>query len=621
MNLPSLIRVSGPFGIALAILGGVILALSIRAAVTGLGNQREGGAALKDQANAILFWGSASAILGFLGQCHGTYLALGVILSAPEISPSIVAEGFAISFIPTLFGLALFAFSFTAWAVLRAVPGGTARSLPLFLAPILLASAGCNGGKLETPVNLTEGVWVFDASTSVFLWEFSSGADGHLSCLVHELVGGLKYMETPCASVELDGEHLQLTMPNGVRYDGLLDRGRGSIDGSLLYSDGGGLEAPFVWAPAADFPDLQPRPMEASPFVYSVPVAGEDGWNVSHAADRGVDPAALENTVEAILRGEAGFLKSLLVARGEALLLEEYFHGYGPDDLAPILSCTKGVSSLLVGLAVDQGYISGVHAPLLDFFPNQSRSAGSGWGDLTLEHLLTMSMALDWSPEEVGSLHGTGPAAFQKILSRNVVGQPGKSWEYVSMNVNLLAGVLHHATGEHAEAFARSVLFDPLGISEWDWGLGRTGGFNLMDGSLRLRPRDMTKIGVLALNGGEWKGRRVVGKEWIDRSLSPLLSTGSEGEGYGYLWWTLEFNGPGERPGRAAFANGLGSQFIMLFPELDLVVVTTGGNQENGKHMAIGEVLLRELLPSVTAEGHGELLPPGASRGSPELPD
>jgi CubicO group peptidase (beta-lactamase class C family) len=230
-------------------------------------------------------------------------------------------------------------------------------------------------------------------------------------------------------------------------------------------------------------------------------------------------------------------------------------------------------------------------------------------------------MSLDWSPEEVENLHGTGPSAFQEVINRDVVGQPGRDWEYVSMNVNLLAGVLHHATGEHAEAFARKALFEPLGIRQWDWSLRRSGGFNLMDGSLRLRPRDMAKIGVLALNGGRWQGRQVVDETWIDRSLSPLLSTGSDGESYGYLWWTLEVPIPEGRPVRAAFANGLGSQFIVLFPELDLVVVTTGGNQENGKHMAIGEVLLRELVPGVAEEARETLARRGESGGSTGWPD
>jgi CubicO group peptidase (beta-lactamase class C family) len=170
------------------------------------------------------------------------------------------------------------------------------------------------------------------------------------------------------------------------------------------------------------------------------------------------------------------------------------------------------------------------------------------------------------------------------------------------MNVNLLAGVLHNSTGEQADAFAARTLFAPLGISDWNWDGMKTAGFNLMDGSLRLRPRDMGRIGVMVSNQGEWQGRQIVREEWIRKSLVTRIQADSQGWGYGYLWWTLEGSTPDGEPVRAVFANGWGSQFIILFPEFDMVVVTTGGNQENGKHLAIGEVLLRELIPGVGRE-------------------
>ena len=122
-----------------------------------------------------------------------------------------------------------------------------------------------------------------------------------------------------------------------------------------------------------------------------------------------------------------------------------------------------------------------------------------------------------------------------------------------------------------------------------------------MDGSLRLRPRDMGKIGTMVMNRGIWAGTRVVNEDWIRSSLTPYLAADSQGGRYGYLWWMMPIPGPDGRPVDVWFANGWGSQFILLFPDLDLVVVTTGGNQENGKHLAVGEVLMRDLLPGVRA--------------------
>jgi CubicO group peptidase (beta-lactamase class C family) len=169
----------------------------------------------------------------------------------------------------------------------------------------------------------------------------------------------------------------------------------------------------------------------------------------------------------------------------------------------------------------------------------------------------------------------------------------------VSANVNLIAGILYAATGQHAEAFAEETLFRPLGIEAWNWDGLKTDGFNLMDGSLRLTPRDMAKIGQMVLDGGKWNGRQIVGEDWLDASTRPHLNTGDWAEGYGYLWWRMEAPVPGGKAVPVIFANGWGSQFIAIFPSLDLVVVTTGGNEYNGKHLAVAELLERHLLPGV----------------------
>jgi hypothetical protein len=117
--MPTVIRLSGVFGPALTLLGVVVVLLSIRAAWTATRGVERDHSELRDQINAVLFWGAAAAVLGFLGQCQGTYLALNTIIAAQEISPQVVVEGFVISFIPTLFGLGILAFASVVWACLR----------------------------------------------------------------------------------------------------------------------------------------------------------------------------------------------------------------------------------------------------------------------------------------------------------------------------------------------------------------------------------------------------------------------------------------------------------------------------------------------------------------------
>lgn len=121
ISMPSIVRLSGPWGLALLVLAGVVLSLSLRAGWTVTRGSGESVSRNRTQANAILFWGVISAILGFLGQCHGTYLALNRIMAASEISSQVVAEGFVISFVPTLFGLGILLFSSVVWLSLRVI--------------------------------------------------------------------------------------------------------------------------------------------------------------------------------------------------------------------------------------------------------------------------------------------------------------------------------------------------------------------------------------------------------------------------------------------------------------------------------------------------------------------
>jgi CubicO group peptidase (beta-lactamase class C family) len=252
-----------------------------------------------------------------------------------------------------------------------------------------------------------------------------------------------------------------------------------------------------------------------------------------------------------------------------------------------LASVSKSMSSLLVGVAVDRGTIAGADAPLLDFFGDLRRSDDPRWRAETLHHLLSMSMGLDWEPGD--GPHGTGPAFFQQVLDRRVIHDPGTHWAYHSANVNLLAGVLKQATGLHADEFAEAHLFAPLGITAYDWSYLATDGYRLMDGSLQLRPRDMAKLGLLLRDGGRWRGEQVVSAEWIRRSITPHIDTDGP-ERYGYLWWLGEVPGQGG-PQPVVFANGHGSQFIAWLPERDLILVVTGGNEDNGKHFAVMGVL------------------------------
>lgn len=387
----------------------------------------------------------------------------------------------------------------------------------------------------------------------------------------------------------------------GATYVGLVDTSRGRIEGRLEFNGQPGPALDLQWRDPEGLPGFAAL-SGGGDYVYREPERRTDGWTTSTPEEVGLSRAALEALVRAVARDEAGLIHSLQIVRDGRLVLDEYFHGYGPDDLHRLASATKSVASLLIGVAIDRGLIPGVDARLVDLL--QMPGSGPGWEKETLRDVLTMSMGLDWQPGERESTHGTGPDFFRRVLDRRVVSEPGTTWDYVSANVDLLAGVIFNATGRHAETFAHDVLFEPLGLQAFNWDYGKESGYNLMDGSLELRPRDLAKIGAMVAAEGRWNGRQVVSADWIRESTRTHFPTGQPLGGYGYLWWTHELStGAGNQ--RVVLANGMGSQFVVILPILDLVIVTTGGNEDNGRHMDITEVLQRTLLPSVsTAHDH-----------------
>ena len=111
-----------------------------------------------------------------------------------------------------------------------------------------------------------------------------------------------------------------------------------------------------------------------------------------------------------------------------------------------------------------------------------------------------------------------------------------------------------------------------------------------MDGALHLRPRDMARIGLLVMNGGTWNGLRVVSEEWLQRSTEAAWRV-DEVFSYGYLWWLTQVNGS-----RVILASGWGSQFIVVIPDEELVIVTTGGNEDNGMNWEVLHLAQETLL-------------------------
>lgn len=356
-----------------------------------------------------------------------------------------------------------------------------------------------------------------------------------------------------------------------------------------------------------------------------------DGWAVAAPAEVGLDPTRLARLTESIHRGEFGNVHALLIERDGKLIYEEYFRGkdwawgselgsvqFGRASLHDLRSVTKSVVSTLVGIAIDRGLISSVEAPLRELLPHRAHLLGGEKGEIRLRDVLTMSAGLEW---DEWSVPYTDPANDERrlfaaedpvgfVLERPLVDQPGSRFVYSGGLTQLLAAVVEEATGRELEGFARESLFRPLGIYDVVW-RGERGEARMPAAAsgLRLRPRDLAKLGSVFLNGGRWGDRRIVQEAWVDAATRhhvpvPLDSVPAYASdvGYGYQWWTASWRTPhGELLSPSAVGNG--DQRIILVPDLGISVTMLAGLYDDPSP-EVGwmpdRLVIERVLPALT---------------------
>jgi CubicO group peptidase (beta-lactamase class C family) len=350
-----------------------------------------------------------------------------------------------------------------------------------------------------------------------------------------------------------------------------------------------------------------------------VPVARDDGWPVASInEDKLIDRAALCRTADRLATSGAN-VHAVLVARGGKLVFERYLRGadevndravanatFDADTLHDMKSVSKSVASLALGVAIDRGLIGSVNEPIFSFFPELSDLRSPEKERIRLSHALTMSMGLKWveATPSTGNYNNDearmhmAPDPCRYVLSLPVTAPAGQDFFYNTGALTLVSAIIRKVVGRPLDEFARETLFEPLGITGFEW--IRVKSDTDAGGGLRLRPRDMAKIGQLVLAGGRWNDRQVVPKTWIDASMTPRLdATGLYF--YGYLWWLGRslFNG---REVHWAGALGRGGQSIRIVPELDLVVVVTAGYYQDYSPQAfqVQSGVFRDVLRAVS---------------------
>ncbi|MCH7562898.1 MAG: serine hydrolase [Gemmatimonadetes bacterium] len=365
----------------------------------------------------------------------------------------------------------------------------------------------------------------------------------------------------------------------------------------------------------------------------SKPWPGET-WPTSTPAAQGIDAAAIDSLVADIEAGEYGLVDAfMLIRNGMVVANHRFSHDYAaigaeydttnhqynydhPDwhpylrgtELHTLQSVTKSITSAALGIAMDEGLLGGVDTPVMSFFEAYEPYATDERKEATtLEDFLTMRSGLRWitTGGYSSALHSTiqleaSDGWIRFVLETPTDTTPGSRYQYNDGVSVLLGKVLREATGQRIDQWAKERLFEPIGITDFHWKITPDGEADT-EGGLYLSTEDLARIGYLFLRGGEWNGRQIVSREWVEASTSPVVrdvapDNGRPDPGYGYQWWVPDHEGGTTR----VFAgNGYGGQFVLVSPEHDIVVVFNGWNIHGGANRQTRRALQERILPHV----------------------
>ena len=333
-------------------------------------------------------------------------------------------------------------------------------------------------------------------------------------------------------------------------------------------------------------------------YTYQAPIHIDDGWRVSSLGKEGVNKEIINDLMKAILAGKYPNLYSIILIKNGSLILEEYFHYTHRYMIQDFRSAGKSVTSELVGIAIDKGFIKGVNEKLLDFFPAFEK--GANWDRRKDEVSLHHALSMKWGFDESGPANKTGWYTenwIEKTLNLPLIRDPGEKFVYHSAAPALCGPIIEESTGIPVDEFAKKYLFEPLQISDYYLYI-LPDGSTFTAGSMFMRPRDMAKFGYLIINQGQWKGRQILSEKWINMSTKPYVS--DDELGYGYYWWLCKYKG-GNDFYETIFASGHGGQRVLVVPELKLVAVFTSKPDDNPKgHARISQIMENYLIPSMS---------------------
>ncbi|HEX6746548.1 MAG TPA: serine hydrolase [Longimicrobium sp.] len=479
------------------------------------------------------------------------------------------------------------------WVQPRTVTSGN-----WYASPLALASCGAN---------CFAGTVIPAADELTFFIRVERRPDGRLAALLRNPERNLGGQFIRLARIEADGPGVRLL----DRRDSVLFRGELRDGVMTVYIPGRGGSYDFQPVRGDAFTFFYPRGRPTASYTYVPPRQRDDGWPVGTLDQAGISreriSAALDSLIDTPVDSiGAHKLHSLVIARHGRIVLEEYFYGADADIPHETRSASKTVTTVMAGAAMQAGARVGPATPVYATLRPGAAGLDARKRALTLEHLLNMASGYDCDDsgdrpgdEDVITQQADNPDWASVILALNLVREPGDSAVYCSINPHLAGVVLSRATGRWLPDLWHDLVAQPLGIDRYYIPLTPTEDA-YMGGGWLLRIRDFMKLGQVYLNGGTWQGRRIVSEDWVRRSTEPRYPMGTRAR-YGYLWWMMDYPYAG-RTIRAYFASGNGGQYVMVIPELDLVIGANGGNyNDRAGFQTVVDLIPRVILPAVAA--------------------
>lgn len=231
-------------------------------------------------------------------------------------------------------------------------------------------------------------------------------------------------------------------------------------------------------------------------------------------------------------------------------------------------SMCKSITGMAIGMLIEEEKLK-LDENIYDIFPDHINAFSKIFRPvITVENLLTMTSGVTFNESGIVS----GNDWLGSFLNASVNGKPGTEFQYNSLNTYVLSAIVTKRTGETLTEYLTQRLFGPLGITKYYWetcpkGITK-GGWGLF-----LCAEDMAKLGQLYLQRGKWNGQQLVSEYWIEISTARHLKTQNDTYGYGYQLWMEQ------RPGSFEY-NGMLGQNVIIYPDMDMVLVTNAGNKE-----------------------------------------